>query len=51
MSNLSSINGFNSHWDGQTDPVIFTGQTLVVQQRLRDKAPNGYQNDNQPPVF
>jgi hypothetical protein len=34
MSNLSSINCFDSHGNGQTDPVIFTGQTHVYQQRL-----------------
>ena len=34
MSNLSSINCFDSHGNGQTDPVIFTSQTHTYQQRL-----------------
>jgi hypothetical protein len=34
MSNLSSINCFDTHGNGQTDPVIFTGQTQTSQQRL-----------------
>jgi hypothetical protein len=34
MSNLSSINCFDSHGNGQTDPVIFTSQTHIYQQRL-----------------
>jgi hypothetical protein len=35
MANLSSINCFDTHGNGQTDPVIFTGQTHTSQQRLR----------------
>ena len=34
MGNLSSINCFDSHGNGQTDPVIFTGQTQTSQQRV-----------------
>ena len=34
MSNLSSINCFDTHGNGQTDPVIFTAQTHPSQQRL-----------------
>ena len=34
MSNLSSINCFDSNGNGQTDPVIFTSQTHPLQQRL-----------------
>ena len=34
MSNLSSINCFDTHGNGQTDPVIFTAQTHPKQQRL-----------------
>jgi hypothetical protein len=34
MSNLSSINCFDSNGNGQTDPVIFTSQTHPSQQRL-----------------
>jgi hypothetical protein len=34
MSNLSSINCFDSHGKGQTDPVIFTSQTHPLQQRV-----------------
>ena len=54
MSNLSSINCFDSHGNGQSDPVIFTGQTPIIQQRIRDEAADeihGYQNTNQPQVF
>ena len=29
MSNLSSINCFDTHGNGQTDPVIFTAQTHI----------------------
>ena len=32
MSNLSSINCFDSHGIGQTDPVIYTAQTHPYQQ-------------------
>jgi hypothetical protein len=34
MSNLSSINWFDTHGNGQTDPVTFTGQTQTSQQRV-----------------
>ena len=34
MSNLSSINCFDTHGNGQTDPVIFTSQTHTSQQRV-----------------
>jgi len=34
MSNLSSINCFDSNGNGQTDPVIFTSQTHPSQQRV-----------------
>ncbi len=34
MSNLSSLNCFDSHGNGQTDPVIFTAQTQSLQQRV-----------------
>jgi hypothetical protein len=34
MSNLSSINCFDTHGNGQTDPVIFTSQTHTSQQRI-----------------
>jgi hypothetical protein len=33
MSNLSSLNCFDSQGNGQTDPVIFTGQTQITQQK------------------
>ena len=54
MSNLSSINCFDSHGNGQSDPVIFTSQTPIIQQRIRYEAADeihGYQNTNQPQVF
>jgi hypothetical protein len=54
MSNLSSINCFDSHGNGQSDPVIFTSQTPIIQQRIRYEAAdeiNGFQNTNQPQVF
>ena len=35
MSNLSSINCFDTHGNGQTDPVIFTSQTHTSQQRVQ----------------
>jgi hypothetical protein len=34
MSNISSINCFDTQGNGQTDPVIFTGQTQTSQQRI-----------------
>ena len=54
MANLSSINCFDSHGNGQSDPVIFTSQTPIIQQRIRYEAAdeiNGFQNTNQPQVF
>ena len=54
MSNLSSINCFDSHGNGQSDPVIFTSQTPIIQQRIRYETAdeiNGFQNTNQPQVF
>ena len=54
MSNLSSINCFDSHGNGQSDPVIFTSQTPIIQQRIRDETANeiaGFQNANQQQVF
>jgi hypothetical protein len=45
MSNLSSINCFDTHGNGQTDPVIFTGQTQTSQQRVGTATTNRiYQN-------
>jgi len=40
MSNLSSINCFDTHGNGQTDPVIFTSQTHTSQQRVGTQANN-----------
>ena len=52
MSNLSSINCFDSHGNGQTDPVIFTAQTHVTLQRIGTIEDNDtYQNFEQSPVF
>ena len=54
MSNLSSINCFDSHGNGQSDPVIFTSQTPIIQQRIRYETADqiaGFQNTNQPQVF
>ena len=52
MSNLSSINCFDSHGNGQTDPVIFTGQTQTSQQRVGSAATNViYQNYELSQVF
>jgi hypothetical protein len=52
MSNLSSINCFDTHGNGQTDPVIFTAQSQPKQQRLGTTATNAaYQNIEQSPVF
>ncbi len=52
-SNLSSINCFDSYGNGQTNPVIFTGQTHVYQQRLGiDDVDNvAYQNTEPANVF
>jgi hypothetical protein len=53
MSNLSSINCFDTHGNGQTDPVIFTGQTHTSQQRVFKSGPDTtvYQNYELSPVF
>ena len=54
MSNLGSINCFDSHGNGQSDPVIFTSQTPIIQQRIRYETADeirGFQNTNQPQVF
>ena len=52
MSNLSSINCFDSHGNGQTDPVIYTAQTHPYQQRLGTTATNSiFQNLESSPVF
>jgi hypothetical protein len=52
MSNLSSINCFDTHGNGQTDPVIFTAQTHPSQQRLGTLTNNAiYQNTETSPVF
>ena len=52
MSNLSSINCFDTHGNGQTDPVIYTAQTQPYQQRIGTVATNAiYQNLESSPVF
>jgi hypothetical protein len=52
MSNLSSINCFDSHGNGQTDPVIFTAQTHPSQQRIGTTTNNVvYQNLEASSVF
>ena len=52
MSNLSSINCFDTHGNGQTEPVIFTGQTQTSQQRLGTTTNNRiYQNYELSSVF
>jgi hypothetical protein len=52
MSNLSSINCFDTHGNGQTDPVIFTAQTHPSQQRLGTVANNIiFGNTESSPVF
>jgi hypothetical protein len=54
MSKLSSINCFDTHGNGQADPVIFTAQTNITLQRVRNEDDNtimSYQNSNQPQVF
>ena len=52
MSNLSSINCFDTHGNGQTAPVIFTAQTHPNQQRIGTTTNNAiYQNLEQSPVF
>jgi hypothetical protein len=52
MSNLSSLNCFDSHGNGQTDPVIFTTTTHTTQQRVGTLlAVNAHQNRSPAPVF
>jgi len=52
MSNLSSINCYDTHGNGQTDPVIFTAQTHPSQQRVGTLNNNVvYVNTEQSPVF
>jgi hypothetical protein len=52
MSNLSSLNCFDSQGNGQTDTVIFTGQTQITQQKIGTLAANGsVQNFSPSPVF
>ena len=52
MSNLSSLNCFDSQGNGQTDPVIFTGQTQITQQKIGTISTNGsLQNFSPSPVF
>jgi hypothetical protein len=52
MANLSSINCFDTHGNGQTDPVIFTEQTQSSQQRIGTVANNRiYQNYELSRVF
>ena len=52
MSNLSSLNCFDSQGNGQTDPVIFTGQTQITQQKIGTQAAHDtVQNFSRSPVF
>ena len=52
MSNLSSINCFDTHGNGQTDPVIFTAETQTKQQRLGTTGTNAaYKNTEQHKFF
>ena len=52
MSNLSSINCFDTHGNGQTDPVIYTAQTQPYQQRIGTVTNNVvYSNTESSPVF
>jgi hypothetical protein len=52
MSNLSSLNCYDSHGNGQTDPVIFTAQTHISQQRLGTVTTSViYQNTEASSVF
>ena len=52
MSNLSSLNCFDTHGNGQTDPVIFTCHTHTSQQRVWTATANRiYQNYELPSVF
>ena len=52
MSNLSSLNCFDSQGNGQTDPVIFTSQTHITQQKVGTATANiSVQNYSPQPVF
>ncbi len=52
MSNLRSINCFETHGNGQTDPVLFTTQTHPSQQRLGTLNNNAiYSQTETAPVF
>ncbi len=52
MANLSSINCFDTHGDGKTDPVLFTAETQTKQPRLGTTTTNAaYQNTEQTQVF
>ena len=52
MSNLSSLNCFDSQGNGQTDPVIFTNQTHINQQKIGTLgAYESVQNFSASPVF
>ncbi len=52
MSNLSSIHCFDTHGNGQTDPVIFTGRTQTSQQRVGTATTNRiYQNYELSQIF
>ncbi len=48
ISNLSSLNCFDRHGNGQTDPVIFTAQTHTTQQTIGILAANGPFMNNSP---
>ena len=52
MANLSSLNCFDTHGNGQTDPVIFTSHTHISQQRVWTTTANRiYQNYDLPTTF
>ena len=52
MSNLSSINCFDTHGNEQTDPVIYTAQTQPYKQSIGTVTNNAiYQNLESSPVF
>jgi len=52
MSNLSSINCFDTLGNGQSDPVIYTAQTHTTQQRVGTSTTNRlYQNYELSPVY
>ena len=40
MSNLSSVNCYDSHGNGQSDPVMFTSPPSLTQQRIYDPINN-----------